>query len=320
MNSRRMVASDWLQRVDRDDVSDQELLAWLNWCAESSENEHAYVEMRNLYRALREAPQEHRDILREISPAVTARPAYARRISAIAATLLVVVGAVFIWQHTRSASQNYATARAQHRTVTLADGSQVVLGGKSSIDVRYHANERRMILLEGEAWVRVQHEPERPFVVHAGDVQVTALGTAFDVQRSSSRIAVAVTEGRVQFKSPRERLTLHAGQRADLEIATNETKPRAVARVTAVDTTAAIAWKEGQLQFVDEPLSVVIESVNRYARRDLVIGEPRIGRMTYTGTVQRDRVDEWVEYLPHIFPLRAIPVRDDSVVLMTRPQ
>jgi FecR protein len=77
--------------------------------------------------------------------------------------------------------------------VTLADGSHVELNSQSAIAIHYDAGQRRVRLLEGEAWFEVSPDPVRPFVVEASGGTVTALGTAFNVDAEKERAHVTVT-------------------------------------------------------------------------------------------------------------------------------
>jgi transmembrane sensor len=58
---------------------------------------------------------------------------------------------------------------------------------------------RGFVLRSGGARFMVSHDPERPFVVAAGDVRVEDLGTTFTVRyMSDEKVHVAVEEGRVR--------------------------------------------------------------------------------------------------------------------------
>ena len=80
------------------------------------------------------------------------------------------------------------------------------------------------------------------------------------------------------------------------------------------------AWTNGQIQFVDAPLSQVVQTVSRYARGRVMIDDPRVADLSYSGTVFRDRVDEWATALPAIFPVRTVALSDGSVALVLRTE
>lgn len=90
-----------------------------------------------------------------------------------------------------------AAAPAQLR---LADGSVATpLDQASALVVREDAPKRVAIdLARGRGHFDVAPRPERLFAVHAGDVTITVIGTAFTVERVADRIGVSVERGKVQ--------------------------------------------------------------------------------------------------------------------------
>jgi transmembrane sensor len=188
---------------------------------------------------------------------------------------------------------------------------------------------RYVDLRRGEAYFEVQHDQSRPFVVKAGAMTVTAVGTKFDVRTSGDRTVVAVTEGAVDVttdevatsRSPdthsgriaAETITspvrLMAGQQAVRD------PSRAGLTVVDINIAAATSWREGRLEYVMEPLSGVVEDVNRYATRHILIQDPSLGEMIFTGTIFIDRVDEWAMTLPAALPVTTSVSADGTVAL-----
>jgi len=90
----------------------------------------------------------------------------------------------------------------------------------------------------------------------------------------------------------------------------------AIAQSDLTQNGAELAWTNGQIQFVDTPLSQVVRTVSPYARGRIMIDDPRVADLTYSGTVFRDRVDEWARALPAVFPVRTVALSDGSVALV----
>lgn len=182
---------------------------------------------------------------------------YQKTLFAIAAATAVValsLGAWF-WSDSRSV---ISTAVGQQRVVQLADGSTVRLDTGSTIRVRLVASERRIELERGQALFTVAHDPARPFIVHAGDTEVTAVGTVFDVRRIGRAVRVTLVEGAVDVTAatgaPPSRM--RAGQQARVTAAGVSTR--------IVDTAKATSWTDGRLVFEDTPLREAVAEVNRY--------------------------------------------------------
>ena len=127
-----------------------------------------------------------------------------RRFSIAAVMVAGVVVAVTLWLRLDPHLANnglYATAIGQQLTITLAEGSVVVLNTNSQIKVDYDKRYRDIRLLQGEAHFTVAKNSERPFRVYAGGGRVQAVGTAFSVYLKDHAVNVTVTEGRVVLAS-----------------------------------------------------------------------------------------------------------------------
>ncbi len=74
--------------------------------------------------------------------------------------------------------ETFAAPTERHRSVTLDDGSLLVLNAYALVDVAYSRDRRSLNVQRGEAYFEVKRDPKRPFVVEAGGIRVTAVGTA----------------------------------------------------------------------------------------------------------------------------------------------
>jgi transmembrane sensor len=191
---------------------------------------------------------------------------------AAAVVLLIVAGFLAL-----SRSVEYRTGIGERRTVTLADGTNVELDADSRIRVAFSTGERRVTLLEGQAFFRVAKNAERPFVVVSGGMRVRDVGTQFDVNRTASGTIVTVVEGRVSVSYPYRSLAgpvpLALEMRA-IEVDAGEeitVSPRVIPRLEAANVTAATAWTRNELIFDSTPLPQVALEFNRLNARQLVI-------------------------------------------------
>lgn len=232
----------------------------------------------------------------------------------------------------------YSTQRAEKRELLLADGSRVILGGASRIRVAYSEGRRDIALEEGEAFFKVKHDPQRPFVVQAPNLRVTAVGTAFTVRADDVRTVVAVTDGVVDVEHPvaqqastfLDRRTSVGDERPISGLrsmqATSPTRTRAGQQLTfdgkigatsirPTDEALALGWQDGALSYVDEPLRSVVARVNRYSQKEIVLGDAKVGELRFTGTVLEGQVDEWIRGLEQVFSVRAAEGAHGSVRL-----
>lgn len=315
-------AAEWLQRL-QDSPCDEKLLGdWLKWCSAGSGNLEAFDRMQATWGAF-DTPEvvtaANRLRVRDGAQAPRARRHWGSTSFARAASVLVVLGilalaATYAWRSQPDfPAQVLTTNVAEQGSQILADGSRVDLGAKTRIVTRFTDTERFISVESGEALFDVVKDPQRPFVVQAGAVRVTAVGTAFTVRRSTDRTVVAVSEGVVRV-APRvedgsetnaasvatHQVQLRAGEQAAFTASTRSFN------IVPIDPQVAIARVDGVLSFVDEPLGAVVSDVNRYAPFSIVITDPTLEQRAFTGTVYQDRIDDWLLALEQVFPVEVV--------------
>jgi transmembrane sensor len=208
------------------------------------------------------------------------------------------------------------TASGENRDVPLSDGSVVSAGAESMLWATLNAGSREVTLERGEAFFRVARDPARPFVVKVGPTTVAAVGTAFNVRRAGERVVVSVSEGRVKVDTRAADVMrtadLSVGQQVSIDATTGN------ASIQTVDVSGVAAWREGLLQYRDEPLRLVIADLTRYSARDIVIATPRIAELRITGTVFANDVNSWLQSLETALPVRVVWAPDGAARLEAR--
>lgn len=255
------------------------------------------------------------------------KPAVAACLAAVALTLVVphVYGRFFA----RPAA-DYMTGVAELRHEVLADGSALTLGANSRVSVRFTQSTRQVVLERGEVFFEVAKDSARPFVVSVDDGQVRAIGTAFNINKRSDSVTVSVVEGTVKvirnLNSPdmkpesgrSESPGIGVFREARLEHGQQLTYDDA-GQWQAVKNgklpERATAWREGRLAYVNERLGAVLQDVNRYTHRKLVLGDKSLAALTYTGTVFSGDIGEWVQGLQRAFPIKVVET-DKQIVLL----
>lgn len=246
-----------------------------------------------------------------------------RRHAAMAAAVALAVIALLGWRFgpTVSAALQggkrlaFATDVGEIRTLTLPDGSLVTAGGQTSLVAIALKHSRQLILDRGEIFLRVAKDHTRPFTVRAGGASVIAVGTAFDVRRIKTEAVVAVAEGVVRVSAAGESRSdlvasagpSAAGDQTNLVRAGQQWRldgSGGAAQVTSVDPDAVAGWREGRLQYLDEPLALVIADLARYSSRAISLKDERVGQMRMTGVVFPHDIDAWLASLEVSLPVR----------------
>ena len=304
-------ATDWLILL-KDDPEDSELRqAFEAWLGKSPVNAAAWAAMQQASKAMDKATPVHAErwkpALAELRgethgddtgtmPSKTVRTRHATapkgrhsvghigrrqalRFGGIfaAACLLALVVGPDLWLNLRA---DYATGTAETKTIRLSDDSTVTLAPQSAIAVAYTRDERRIHLLAGQTFFEVKPNAERPFRVAAKAIDVTVLGTRFDVRREDDEASVAVEKGVVRVghatADPPVAETLTAGQSVRVSWA-----GRAERNDRPVDQIAA--WRRKQLVARDEPLGVVVEQLRRYYAGRIIVTDTALAARPVTG-------------------------------------
>ena len=196
---------------------------------------------------------------------------------AVAASLLVAIVGPDISTRLRA---DYVTDTGQMTTITLADNSQVTLAPETALRVSYEKDVRAISLLTGEAFFEVTPDAKRPFTVAARNVNVTVLGTGFDVSDGAGQTRVAVAHGLVRVDNA-DHLTTHSerlepGQNVRVDDAGQ------VVRGT-VPTDQIASWRTRQLIAQDQPLGDVVDRLRRYFNGTILITDDALAKRSVTG-------------------------------------
>lgn len=192
------------------------------------------------------------------------------RLAAAAAVLAASIAVTFVanrgTSRSRSTTRVYATAVGQRDSVLLADGSRVVLGPVSRLDVPADyasGTHARAVTLTGDAVFEVRHDAAHPFSVRVAGVLVEDIGTTFAIESDAGAATrVSVVAGSVRLRSATAQsdtgVTLAAGDRGAVDL----TGVAHAERHAAVADD--IAWTTGRLTFRDAPLAQLAGELHRW--------------------------------------------------------
>ncbi|MDB4882134.1 MAG: FecR protein [Gemmatimonadetes bacterium] len=221
-----------------------------------------------------------------------------------AAAVLVVAGASMLWRATHHsgpsgaaarsagvASIHYASAVGKVDSIRLSDGSKVVLGPASRLDVAGgYGSASRDVVLHGEAFFDVVHDERVPFVVRTSHATMRDVGTSFTVRSDvDGGTRVAVTTGAVSL------VAAHGGAGASVVLRAGD---RAVTGANGVQLERGtvsnddLSWTHGLLVFRDAPLTEVTVGLRRWFGIELVVTDSLIATRRLNATFDGGTVDD----------------------------
>ena len=252
------------------------------------------------------------------------RWSYARVAASV--TVIFTMLALLYW-FTRPAQEwvTYQTQYGEVKTLFLPDSSEVTLNANSQLRFpkNWEALESRNVWLEGEAYFRVTKQvlpatassdqmSLRKFLVNANDLEITVVGTQFNVYARSTKTEVVLDEGivLVNVDSTRQRtsplLRMQPGEKVTYE-------QQQLSQQT-VDTDQYTAWRKRQLVFEAVPLQQVAQAIKETYGVEVVFANPSLAQQTFTGTVPSSNLDILLEALTGIYHLRIIR-QDDQLII-----
>lgn len=281
-------ASEWRIALRENPSSASWQRRFEDWCAADEAHAQAWEEVSRVTNLMKQMEPSFSQSQYQNSNVVTLKAlGIARRKpvigSAIAACLALMVG--FFW----SAGADYETGTKGLQVVALADGSEVTLAPNSAINVTYGKDRRVVELMKGKALFDVTANKHRPFVVHTKQLDVTVLGTSFEVRSAeaspSATASVAVRHGRVRVEKNLEAITksqvLREGDWMSF-------KPDGEMASGTRDVNQIATWQNNILLAQGISLEEVISELDQYFTGMIVIADEEFARQPVTGVYQLD--------------------------------
>jgi transmembrane sensor len=204
------------------------------------------------------------------------------------------------------------TNRGERREVVLADGSVVQIDPESRLRVRFEEHTRRVVLDAGRALFHVAKNPARPFLVEADATTVRAVGTAFAVERKAQGVIVTVSEGKVAIES-RGAAPQPAFLTANEQVTVSSRG--SAAPVRKVDSTRALAWAEGRLNFENTPIREVVAQFNRYNSIQLHVEDEALARRPISGVFNAANPESFIAFIEATTAVRVERESDGTIVI-----
>lgn len=331
-------AAEWLARQDGGRWSEADEAAFAAWQEQSTAHRVAVIRLRTVWQRADRLQALGAGVPRGETPApgqwrlsgfpdrATGGPASNsdrpsrfkfRPPVAIAATMLVMLGAALGWYSLGHNANSYSTAIGSMEMVPLADGSRITLNTASAMRVELSPTERRVRLDHGEAFFEVAKDPSRPFVVHAGNKQIVAVGTKFSVLNSKGTVRVVVTEGLVEVTAPERTTQAPPTPVGAGSVAQASASGVVVQRLSVADAESSLSWRSGYIALRDTPLADAVTEFNRYNEKQIVIADPELSDLRVGGNVRTTNVIAFVHVLEQGFPVRVTDL-GDRIILQRR--
>ena len=246
---------------------------------------------------------------------------YLQMAAGYAAAVLVGAALVFVFTHTRTLPEQVQggsfivqTDNSDRSFTQLPDGSRIWLNKGTKIEYNQQFGIRnRNVLLNGEAYFEVAKNKKLAFVVKTKSIDVTALGTSFNVNAydDGNEVTTTLYTGKVNVQST---LTGYKTILNPFEVAVfSKTKDKITTYVfTGPDKPV---WMEPEFRFDMLPLIDISKQLERNYNVVFVYRNQKIKHLKFSGTFDRDeKLDEILRVIK-INTNIDYAIRNDSVII-----
>ena len=245
----------------------------------------------------------------------------------IAAAVMIVIAGWYLFHRKQAPSTakteaRYASKPGEKKIFQLPDGTQVTMNAGSEITLnKTYGQDTREVFLRGEAFFDVHQNKNSPFIVHTSDIDVRALGTAFNVRSYvGDKIAeTALIRGLVEITLKNEnnkKILLHPNEKISWKQdgETEEEKPASptlpikqlhapeqivIGPVKKMEdgTAQELAWANNSLVFDDEGFDEIGPRLERWYGVKIVFGSEDVKRYHFTATFKKEKIERILDIL-----------------------
>lgn len=190
-------------------------------------------------------------------------------------------------------------------SLELSDGTKLSLNAGTSIRFpeRFIDGKNRQVFIEyGEAFFDVAKDPDHPFVVNNKDLNITVLGTQFNVSAypEDDEMTTVLVEGSVQLTESSKFLkktVLKPGYKA---VWSDE---RPVFEVTEADIELHTGWRSGKIIMKSLPFSKMVKKLERHYNVVINSKDEKLNNEVITATFDEESIEDVLKLINKIHPI-----------------
>ncbi|MCD8167108.1 MAG: DUF4974 domain-containing protein [Bacteroides sp.] len=202
----------------------------------------------------------------------------------------------------------------QRTCLTLHDGSVIWLNARSTLiyPTHFRGKERRVSLI-GEGYFEIAPDASRPFVVSAAQVDMTVLGTKFNVYSypELGYVQTSLLEGSLLVTS------LESSSQVLLTPGDQVTVRSEELNLGKIKEGETFLWRDGIYSFEDERLGDIVRKLELYYDVRIFIKTAALAEIRYTCKFrQRDGIDEILRLISRIYPFDISKDRENNIITL----
>ena len=187
---------------------------------------------------------------------------------------------------TTSSNEYYTliTPKNKQYNLFLTDGTKIRVNEKSNISFTNNRfSKKNNVILQGEAYFDVAHNKEHPFIIQASKMEISVLGTEFNVQnyKENAFAKVALINGSVNVATRHNNKIIVPGEQATIRKNSNQIE------VSQANLDEVLSWTSNSFSFSNKELSNIVKVVGAWYHVKFHIENDFINRIHFTGIIKK---------------------------------
>ena len=227
---------------------------------------------------------------------------------AVAAVIIGVIGWTawkFMLPHVYSSRQQISEAGAGKLSLTLPDGSKVCLNHHSRLtyDDQQFGEKNREVTLTGEAFFEVAGHAAHPFIIHTNRMNITVLGTSFNVKAyaTDSITSTTLISGKIAVSFPHQpgkALELLPNEKIIVPATIASTKiVRSIAQKDSSGKATDLLWLNNKLVFDNESFATLAKQMEQWYGVSIHFAHPSLMQLKFSGIIDTEPIEETLKAL-----------------------
>ena len=228
--------------------------------------------------------------------------------------LLIMCGlqVYYITKPEKNSEMNTITVPTGQRVnLLLSDGTNVWLNSGSKM--RYPASftkGKREVTLDGEGYFEVAKDTTSRFIVKAGEIEVEALGTTFNVKayQEDGELTTTLFEGKVRTSVGKDEVILKPDESLSFD--------KSSRRMIVSDDLAAYArmWKDNELVFKGATMEEVAVMLDRLYNVKVRFASEKVKHYRFSGVIKNNSLDNVIELISLTAPIMYKKVGGEIII------
>ncbi len=240
----------------------------------------------------------------------------------IAVSVLLIVSFTYLSYHyfrekPQELLHEYYAATGEIKEVVLSDGTKVWLNSHSLlIASEPFVKATREVILLGEGYFEVAHNPQQPFIVKTHKLETKVLGTHFNISAYADDIdqTISLYEGSIELagvKTMQKKVLVTPGEKVFYTNSDGEFK------VIANHLESPAIWRDGVLRFYDEDFKSIAKFLERKFQTKIVFTDENVAKLHFTANFDEEPLLKILQLLKeaHNFEFREY---DNSIIIRSK--